>query len=201
MPSEYSELVKNVAKNARNSLIFEEVELLPSSVAAFAYRLISYCVGSSPISSLSTLVLKMSIVDVVAKKIVVPSAFVAEGFAIKEACWLAAAKKLCNVAICCDSKSVISLAYSDLDPPREVKVMMASEDLKTSEIAVLSIVNLAKEAKIAGEGVEVPSLLALLSICKSLIAGGVSVHTLFSFVYLFSIKSFVKLCLFCSSFD
>ncbi|KAM7463862.1 hypothetical protein LguiA_031983 [Lonicera macranthoides] len=149
MPSEYSELVKNVAKNilacvgwlilkARNSLIFEEVELLPSSVAASAYRLISYCVGSSPISSLSTLV---------------------------------------------------------------PKVMMASEDLKTSEIAVLSIVNLAKEAKIAGEGVEVPSLLALLSICKSLIAGGVSVHTLFSFVYLFSIKSFVKLCLFCSSFD
>lgn len=53
---------------------------------------------------------------------------------------------------------------------------MASEDVvgKTSETAVSTIVNLAEEAKIASEGVKAPSRLALLSICKSLVAGGVA---------------------------
>lgn len=52
---------------------------------------------------------------------------------------------------------------------------MASEDVmsKTRESAVTTIVNLAEEAKIAREGVKAPSH-ALLSICKSLIAGGVA---------------------------
>ncbi|GMP96608.1 hypothetical protein CsSME_00045164 [Camellia sinensis var. sinensis] len=52
---------------------------------------------------------------------------------------------------------------------------MASEDVvaKTSETAVSTIVNLAEEAKIAREGVKAPSH-ALLSICKSLVAGGVA---------------------------
>jgi solute carrier family 25 phosphate transporter 23/24/25/41 len=45
---------------------------------------------------------------------------------------------------------------------------------KTSETAVSTIVNLAEEAKIASEGVKAPSRLALLSICKSLVAGGVA---------------------------
>lgn len=49
---------------------------------------------------------------------------------------------------------------------------MASEDVKTSESAVSTIVNLAEEAKLAREGVK-PSY-AVLSICKSLIAGGVA---------------------------
>ena len=54
---------------------------------------------------------------------------------------------------------------------------MASEDVvgKTSETAVSTIVNLR-------EGVKAPSQAALLSICKSLVAGGVaggvSVHAL-----------------------
>ncbi|KAA3470339.1 mitochondrial adenine nucleotide transporter ADNT1-like [Gossypium australe] len=50
---------------------------------------------------------------------------------------------------------------------------MASEDVKRSESAVSTIVNLAEEAKIASEGVKAPSH-ALLSICKSLVAGGVA---------------------------
>ncbi|KAB1219579.1 Mitochondrial adenine nucleotide transporter ADNT1 [Morella rubra] len=49
---------------------------------------------------------------------------------------------------------------------------MASEDVK-SESAVSKIVNLAEEAKLAREGVTAPSH-AVLSICKSLIAGGVA---------------------------
>lgn len=52
---------------------------------------------------------------------------------------------------------------------------MASEDVKATESAVSTIVNLAEEAKIAREGVKVnaPSY-AILSICKSLFAGGVA---------------------------
>lgn len=53
---------------------------------------------------------------------------------------------------------------------------MASEDAvskTTGESAVSTIVNLAEEAKLASEGVKAPSH-ALLSICKSLIAGGVA---------------------------
>ncbi|KAK8630423.1 hypothetical protein V6N13_079219 [Hibiscus sabdariffa] len=50
---------------------------------------------------------------------------------------------------------------------------MASEDVKTSESAVSTIVNLAEEAKLAREGVKAPSY-AIVSICKSLVAGGVA---------------------------
>lgn len=50
---------------------------------------------------------------------------------------------------------------------------MASEDVKTSESAVTTIVNLAEEAKLAREGVKAPSY-AILSIAKSLTAGGVA---------------------------
>ncbi|KAL9406561.1 hypothetical protein Peur_003533 [Populus x canadensis] len=50
---------------------------------------------------------------------------------------------------------------------------MASEDVKTSESAVSTIVNFAEEAKLAREGVKAPGP-ALLSICKSLVAGGVA---------------------------
>ncbi|XP_050154287.1 mitochondrial adenine nucleotide transporter ADNT1-like isoform X2 [Malus sylvestris] len=51
---------------------------------------------------------------------------------------------------------------------------MASEDVKPSESAVSTIVNLAEEAKMAREGVVKAPNLALLSICKSLVAGGVA---------------------------
>ncbi|KAJ0565139.1 putative mitochondrial carrier protein [Helianthus annuus] len=49
---------------------------------------------------------------------------------------------------------------------------MASEDVvgKTT----VTIANLAEKAKIASEGVKAPSRHALLSICKSLVAGGVA---------------------------
>jgi solute carrier family 25 (mitochondrial phosphate transporter), member 23/24/25/41 len=51
---------------------------------------------------------------------------------------------------------------------------MASEDVKsTGETAVTTIVGLAEEAKLAREGVKGPSY-AVLSICKSLVAGGVA---------------------------
>lgn len=53
---------------------------------------------------------------------------------------------------------------------------MASEDVvgkSTGESAVTTIVNLAEEAKLAREGVKAPSH-AILSISKSLIAGGVA---------------------------
>ncbi|KAG5538259.1 hypothetical protein RHGRI_018998 [Rhododendron griersonianum] len=50
---------------------------------------------------------------------------------------------------------------------------MASEDVKTSESAVSTIVNLAEEAKLARQGVKAPSY-AVLTICKSLVAGGVA---------------------------
>lgn len=53
---------------------------------------------------------------------------------------------------------------------------MASEDVasKTSESAVSTIVNLAEEAKLAScEGVKAPGH-AFLSVCKSLVAGGVA---------------------------
>ncbi|XP_057968876.1 mitochondrial adenine nucleotide transporter ADNT1-like [Malania oleifera] len=53
---------------------------------------------------------------------------------------------------------------------------MASEDVvgkRRSESAVETIVNLAEEAKLASEGVKAPRH-ALLSICKSLVAGGVA---------------------------
>ncbi|CAN0841053.1 Mitochondrial adenine nucleotide transporter ADNT1 [Linum grandiflorum] len=51
---------------------------------------------------------------------------------------------------------------------------MASEDVKTSgEAAVSTIVNLAEEAKLAREGVKTQGP-AFLSICKSLVAGGVA---------------------------
>ncbi|RWR96515.1 mitochondrial adenine nucleotide transporter ADNT1-like protein [Cinnamomum micranthum f. kanehirae] len=53
---------------------------------------------------------------------------------------------------------------------------MASEDVvgkTTSESAVSTIVNLAEEAKLAREGVKAPGH-AILTICKSLVAGGVA---------------------------
>ncbi|GMH29762.1 hypothetical protein Nepgr_031605 [Nepenthes gracilis] len=50
---------------------------------------------------------------------------------------------------------------------------MASEDVKASESAVSTFVNLAEEAKIATEGVK-PRKHALQTICKSLIAGGIA---------------------------
>lgn len=52
---------------------------------------------------------------------------------------------------------------------------MASEDVKTTESTVTKFVNLAEEAKLAREGVNVktPSY-AFASICKSLVAGGVA---------------------------
>ncbi|XP_042387024.1 mitochondrial adenine nucleotide transporter ADNT1-like [Zingiber officinale] len=53
---------------------------------------------------------------------------------------------------------------------------MASEDVvgkSTGESAVNTIVNLAEEAKLAREGVKAPGH-AILSICKSLVAGGVA---------------------------
>lgn len=52
---------------------------------------------------------------------------------------------------------------------------MASEDVKQSESAVSTIVNLAEEAKLARarESVVKPNY-AVLSICKSLVAGGVA---------------------------
>lgn len=53
---------------------------------------------------------------------------------------------------------------------------MASEDVvgkSTGESAVTTIVNLAEEAKLAREGVKAPGH-AILSICKSLIAGGIA---------------------------
>ncbi|KAL8150395.1 hypothetical protein V2J09_020203 [Rumex salicifolius] len=50
---------------------------------------------------------------------------------------------------------------------------MASEDVKTGKSAVSTIVNLAEEARTATEGVKSPRI-ALLSICKSLAAGGIA---------------------------
>lgn len=61
----------------------------------------------------------------------------------------------------------------DFDRLSRVPPGMASEDVKTSEAAVSTIVNLAEEAKLAREGVKSPGP-ALLSICKSLVAGGVA---------------------------
>ncbi|KAJ0427602.1 hypothetical protein HanHA300_Chr17g0636991 [Helianthus annuus] len=60
---------------------------------------------------------------------------------------------------------------------------MASEDVvgKTSA----TIANLAEEAKIASEGVKAPSRHALLSICKSLVAGGVAGGVLVLSILLF----------------
>ncbi|OIW16781.1 hypothetical protein TanjilG_05515 [Lupinus angustifolius] len=53
--------------------------------------------------------------------------------------------------------------------------MASSEDVKSGESAVTTIVNLAEEAKLAREGVvnKAPSY-AVASICKSLVAGGVA---------------------------
>lgn len=53
---------------------------------------------------------------------------------------------------------------------------MASENVKPSESAVSTIVNLAEEAKLsrAREGVGRAPSYAVLSICKSLVAGGVA---------------------------
>ncbi|KAB5564585.1 hypothetical protein DKX38_004639 [Salix brachista] len=50
---------------------------------------------------------------------------------------------------------------------------MASEDVKTRESAVSTTVNLSEEVELAREGVKTPGP-ALLSICKSLFAGGVA---------------------------
>lgn len=64
---------------------------------------------------------------------------------------------------------------------------MTSEDVvgKRGESAVTTIVNLAEEAKIASEGVKAPSKLAVLSICKSLAAGGIAGGLLVSLPPLF----------------
>jgi len=61
---------------------------------------------------------------------------------------------------------------------------MASEDVKASESAVSTIVNLAEEAKLAREGVKAPGT-ALLNICKSLFAGGVAGGVWVLFIYYF----------------
>lgn len=50
---------------------------------------------------------------------------------------------------------------------------MASEDVKASESAVEKIVNLAEEAKLAREEIK-PTSHTVLSVCKSLVAGGVA---------------------------
>ncbi|KAA8516147.1 hypothetical protein F0562_019326 [Nyssa sinensis] len=52
-------------------------------------------------------------------------------------------------------------------------LLMASEDVKTSESAVSTMVNLAEEAKLTREGVKAPSH-AILSMCKTLVAWGVA---------------------------
>lgn len=66
---------------------------------------------------------------------------------------------------------------------------MASENVKTGDSAVTTIVNLAEEAKLAREGVVKAPSYALASICKSLVAGGVaggvSVLFLISYLYIF----------------
>ncbi|KAM1249824.1 hypothetical protein EV1_032151 [Malus domestica] len=51
---------------------------------------------------------------------------------------------------------------------------MALEDVKPSEPAVSTIVNLAEEANMAREGMVKAPNLTLLSVCKSLVAGGVA---------------------------
>ena len=66
---------------------------------------------------------------------------------------------------------------------------MASENVKTGDSSVTTIVNLAEEAKLAREGVVKAPSYALASICKSLVAGGVaggvSVLFLISYLYIF----------------
>lgn len=70
---------------------------------------------------------------------------------------------------------------------------MASEDVKPSESAVSTIVNLAEEAKLARarEGVAKAPSYALLSICKSLVAGGVAGGVLVSIFSIFLVFAFV----------
>ncbi|KAM7276142.1 hypothetical protein ACFE04_018008 [Oxalis oulophora] len=51
---------------------------------------------------------------------------------------------------------------------------MASEDMKRSESAVTTIVNLAEEAKRGARDNVVPTSYGVLTICKSLVAGGVA---------------------------
>jgi len=50
---------------------------------------------------------------------------------------------------------------------------MASENVKTGESTVTTIVNLAEEAKLTREGVVKAPSYAFANICKSLVAGGV----------------------------
>ncbi|KAL5171648.1 Mitochondrial adenine nucleotide transporter ADNT1 [Glycine soja] len=57
---------------------------------------------------------------------------------------------------------------------RSFSLFMASENVKTGDSAVTTIVNLAEEAKLAREGVVKAPSYALASICKSLVAGGVA---------------------------
>ena len=49
---------------------------------------------------------------------------VAEALAVRSACLLGAVRGLAGLPICSDSKEVISLASSNLDPPWEINVII-----------------------------------------------------------------------------
>ena len=65
-----------------------------------------------------------SILDTSISKIQAASTFVAEAMAVRNACLLRATRGLTGLIICSDSKVVISLASSDLDPPWEVEAII-----------------------------------------------------------------------------
>ena len=52
-----------------------------------------------------------------------------EGYAVRKACWFAAAQNLVGLTICSDSKSVITLASSDLEPLWEISEII--EDIRS----------------------------------------------------------------------
>ncbi|KAM7516953.1 hypothetical protein LguiA_006536 [Lonicera macranthoides] len=78
--------------------------------------------SSSPAASSCLLIDEnCSLVDGLAKKVKASSLLVAEALAVREACSMADICGLVNLVICSDSKVVISLLLSELDPHSEIE--------------------------------------------------------------------------------
>lgn len=80
-----------------------------------------------------------SLRDGVADRVVVNSALGAEAYAIRAACVLGSIRRCRELVVCSDSKFVIELSSSDLEPPWEITSVIA--DIRTAHWVVQASVS------------------------------------------------------------
>ncbi|KAM7527448.1 hypothetical protein LguiB_030858 [Lonicera macranthoides] len=109
-----------------NSQFLEGRNLVNSGCSNFFFM----CDGAfeaSPPKAASACILfnkSLKVCDNVAKRVTASSALVSEALTVKEACCIGASRNLGGAIICSDSKTVISLASLDLNPPWKIEALM-----------------------------------------------------------------------------